>query len=140
MATATVQTIEHQQPQQQRTLVPAPDGGNAVLQRQREFEFVATYSTEKSFCTKAAVRQPKASITNRHCVCAAGRANAIQSARLRAAPAIGRLPCTSATASANTRGQLSEFGNHFAPPTTVLAIFSLASAPRLSASAASGGM
>ena len=39
----------HEQPQQQRALMRAPHGCEAIERRQLGFEFCATYNTEKSF-------------------------------------------------------------------------------------------
>src|SRR6516225_10580986 len=49
---------------------------------------------------KLIVRQTNANATSANSSCADGRASAIQSARPRAAPTIGRMPSTSATPSA----------------------------------------
>jgi len=77
--------------------VATPHCCNAVLQGSAEFEFDATYSTEKSLRTKAAARQANDAATSANCNHASGRPSAIQSARPRWAPASGSTPCTKAT-------------------------------------------
>ena len=111
-----------------------------------EFELDATYSTEKSFCTNAYVRQPKAIATNTACPCAAGRASFIHDARPRCAPTSGSVPCTTAMISARTSAKFPSSGIIWVLPwcyfvlTMVLVAFWLVDCAFFTASAASGGM
>ena len=67
---------------------------------------VATYTTEKSSRTNEATRQAAATSTSTNTARAAGRARLIQAALFRAAPMIGNVPSTSATASATISEKL----------------------------------
>ena len=103
-----------------------------------EFEFVATLSTEKSFCTNDHTRQPNAIATNRNCPCAAGRASAIQSRTPRAAPTSGSVPCTSASSSARISAKWPSSGITGSRPSYLRVFWAFCACS--TACAASGGM
>ena len=65
-----------------------------------EFEFCATFSTEKSLLTNEYTRHSHANVTKKACPRAAGRATAIHTRSPRAAPAMGSTPWISVISSA----------------------------------------
>src|SRR5258706_1139545 len=76
----------------------------------REFEWLATLSTEKSLPTKEAASAAKAASTNTNWPTATGRAVASSAARPLAAPTKQRVPCASARQSATMRAKCPSSG------------------------------
>ena len=93
----------------------APGRGDAVVDRQRVFEWPATSFTEKSLCTKDQIRPPNANASITNCPATAGATADIQRALPFQAPAMPKNACARCQQQREDHGELSDLGQHSGP-------------------------
>src|SRR2546430_13112776 len=96
----------------QRSSEPSCDpqvAANRYCSGSCEFEFVATFRTEKSFVMNEYARHENAIVTKMNCACAVGRAIATSCGMPLEAPINGRVTCVSARSEERRVGEEGRF-------------------------------